>query len=344
MLQLPLEGEARSELWRLALQQQQPETGQVRLRVALARHCGHGASQAAAEGRWGVMRRELQEADGHYKEIVQCNRESKESVQEELSNLLGKLISDLHTVVHADPAPELAERADHCWMGYELALRYRALRGAPPEWLSMLEEQLVRQGAIDRRQQLSQPEASTTEQQSTWQAQALDLLLHLGKLHNPCPEWISLAAREHLQAEVETLLQHSPQPLREWRQQPAFTTAARVLHKLARLPMETEQRAGVQLAVQRAMWSLQLLDQKERSNRPPQHPPFHNHSRSLHHQPQRPSLLNDPTTGCRYPRPTSAYKAIGLGVERWLEDHPRGSQSKPIPLRPVLRPGRRRDG
>ena len=341
-MQLPLEGEPRSELWRLALRQQQPEAGQVRLRVALARHCGHGASQAAAEGRWGVMRRELQEADGHYQEIAQRSREHEKSVKQELANLLGKLISDLHAVVHADPAPELAERADCCWMGYELALRYRALRGAPPDWLSLLEEQLVRQGAIDRRQQLSQPEAGTTEQQSTWQAQALDLLLHLGKLHNPCPEWISLAAREHLQAEVETLLQAIPSAAEgSGASSLPSQQLQEVLQKLARLPMQTEQRAGVQLAVQRALWSLQLLNQKEPSTPPTQA------NASTQPQPQPPSppprakpAQRPPQQVAATPRdPRQLYKAIGLGVERWLEDHPRGSQSKPIPLRPVLRPG-----
>ena len=342
MLQLPLEGEARSELWRLALQQQQPEACQVRLLVALARHCGHGASQAAAEGRWGVMQRELQEAYGHYQEIVQCNRESTESVQEELSNLLGKLISDLHAVVHADPAPELAERADCCWMGYELALRYRAVRGAPPEWLSLLEEQLVRQGTIDRRQQLSQPEASTTAQQSTWQAQALDLLLHLGKLHNPCPEWISLAAREHLQDEVETLLQALPAAAEA---NGASSLPSQQLQgvsrKLARLPMETEQRAGVHLAVQRAMWSLQLLEQKERPK------PLIQASASPQPQPQpaspaptaKPAQRPQQQVAATPRDPRQLYKAIGLGVKRWLEDHPRSSASKRIPLRPVLQPG-----
>ena len=284
------------------------------------------------------MRRELLEADEHYTKIAQRSREREGSVREELTNLLGKLISDLHAVVHADPAPEPEERADCCWMGYELALRYRALRGSPPDWLTLLEEQLVRQGAIDRRQQLSQAEASTTKQQSTWQAQALDLLLHLSKLHNPCPEWISLAAREHLQAEVETLLQAltSAADVSDTSNLPCQRLRA-ILQKIARLPMENEQRGGVQLSVQRAMWSLQLLEQRDRPKPPA---PASTSSEQQPHPPTLKPAQQSQQQAAATPRdPRQLYKAIGLGVERWLEDHPSISQKKPIQLGPVLRPG-----
>jgi hypothetical protein len=318
---LPLDGDARSELWRLALQQNQPDADRLRLHVALARHCGHGASHAAAEGRWGVMERELAEAQIHYQEIAQRAADRQTVVKQELANLLGKLISDLHGAVHGEPEPSLAERADWCWEGFRLTQRYRSLQPEPPDWLWHLEEQLVRQGAIDRRLQLTEPGEASPTQQRQWQQQALELLLHLSRLHSPCPEWIGLAARELLAAEVDQELTRTAAS----GEATDLAGLKPILRDLARLPLPADQRAKVQLAAQRGIWGLQLLEQRQTSGTKP--------APAASAPPQPRAAI--PEAVARDPR--ALYKAIGLGVQRWLEDHPAGcGRSR---LEPVLRPG-----
>ena len=105
LLALPLEDDAKADLWRAALRQEQPPAAQLRLHAALARHNGQRASEAADHGRWGVMERDLGEAQNHYQAIAQLDPERQGTVQRELSNLLGKLISNLHGAVHSEPAP-----------------------------------------------------------------------------------------------------------------------------------------------------------------------------------------------------------------------------------------------
>ena len=327
---MPLDGDARSELWRLALKQTQPDADRLRLHLALARHCGHGASHAAAEGRWGVMGRELAEAQVHYQEIAQLATDRKAVVKQELVNLLGKLISDLHGAVHGEPAPSLAERADWCWEGYRLTQRQRTLQPEPPDWLCHLEEQLVRQGAIDRRQQLSGAEEASPTQQRQWQQQALELLLHLSRLHNPCPEWISLAAKELLATELELKLKASASN----RDAANLTGLKPLLRDLARLPLPAEQSAKVQLAAQRGIWGLQLLEQQQNPRtKPALAPPA-----PASVPPTAPTQPSAPIPDAVARDPRALYKAIGLGVQRWLEDHP--TSSARCRLEPLLRPGK----
>jgi len=260
LLDLPLDGEARAQLWRLALGQQADHpTARSSLLIALARYCGQAAAAASAEGQWGLATDYLEEAIGHYQEIGLADGVRQLAARQELAGLFGCLIGNLHGAVHADGPPLPEERGALCWRGYQLALLHRRLGVERPDWLLELEEQLVREGGISLRQLATDPNAPLDSQKRmVLRRQALELLLHLSRLHAPCPEWIDLAARELLVEEIELLWAEDadqgvdPEGL------------CRLLGWLPRLPLDEQTTAALHVAVQRARLSLELLDSTTR--------------------------------------------------------------------------------
>ena len=112
---------------------------------------------------------------------------------------------------------------------------------------------------------------------------------------------------------------------------------------LARLPLPPEQLAAVQLAAQRGIWSLQLLEQSQTGTRQPQPAPQPVAVQAVQQPdpaPASPSALA-PVAAQPPPAqvldPRQLHRAIGLAVEAWLADHPAGLQTQQ--LLPVLRPG-----
>ena len=106
-----------------------------------------------------------------------------------------------------------------------------------------LEEQLVREGGLILRElaKAGGPE-HTTEQRR----QALELLLHLGTLHDPVPEWIGLAQRELLEPEVALL--------------PDQGAMQRLIAWFPRLALDPKAKAAVELSCIRAQAALELLE------------------------------------------------------------------------------------
>jgi hypothetical protein len=118
-----------------------------------------------------------------------------------------------------------------------------------------MEEQLVREGGVSLRQLAADPNAPLDSQKRlVVRRQALELLLHLARLHVPCPVWIDLAARDLLAEELELLGAGDaergldPEGLR------------RLLGWLPRLPLDGQTAAAVRVAVERARLSLELLE------------------------------------------------------------------------------------
>jgi hypothetical protein len=329
LLALPLEAEAKAELWHLALQQQPDAAAeqQLPLVVALARHYGQASAAAGAEGQWLLMQEQLEKAVASYRRLSQLTPGRTQAARQELGNLIGKLIADLHASVHAEQPAPAAERGAECWHGFRLGQTYRQLQLDLPDWLWHLEEQLVREGAIGLRQ-LSQSESLDGAQRQRWRRQALELLLHLGRLHQPCPDWILQAARELLAAESDELLSAE-----------ATINSAELqtlLGWLARLPLPAEELAGVQAAAQRCSWSLQLMQQSSQAAVPAPSPtaPARAATTATATATAAPS---PPAAAAQLRDPGQLHQAIGLGVENWLADHPSGLGNQQ--LEPVLRPG-----
>jgi hypothetical protein len=343
LLELPLDSDAKAQLWRLALEQasEAPPGELLPLVVSLARHCGQTSAAAAAEGQWALMLEQLEQAVGLYGQLCRLAPERADPARQELGNLIGKLIADLHATVHSEPPPVPEELGLMCWRGFQLGQTYRRLQLDLPEWLWHLEEQLVRAGAIGLRE-LANSKAADGEGAQRWRRQSLELLLHLGRLHQPCPAWILQASQELLGLEAEVLLASAGAD------RPDADAFRQLLGWLVRLQLPPEQLAAVQLAAQRASWSLQLLDQSRagREKLPASGP----QSASLQSEhPAEPSQTRDtpplaaspprssPPVGAQTADPHQLYESIGLAVEAWLADHPAGLNTQQ--LVPVLRPG-----
>ena len=339
LLSLPFPSDAKAELWRLALRQchQAPAQQQLPLVVALARHCGQACVTASADGQWTLLDDQLEEAVAVYRQLDQLVPDRSAAVRQELINLIGKLLADLHATVHADPAPAAEERGRLCWRGYQLAQMLRQLQPELPDWLWHLEEQLVREGAIGLRELASASDGDAHHQQ-VWRQQALDLLLHLARLHSPCPEWILLAAQALIAAHVQAEL---PQDSSAF----SATAVQQLFAWLARLPVQPERQASLQLAAQRGTWSLQLLEQnvapspRSKVSDPPkapvlQQPPAAQKPQSTPAPPQ--PALQRPAPREVLHDPLQLYQALGLAVTNWLADHPAGLHT--WRLEPVLRP------
>lgn len=185
-----------------------------------------------------------------YRRLAELAPDRADAARLELGNLISKLMADLHASVHAEQPPPGPERGLLCWHGFRLGQAYRQLQLQLPDWLWHLEEQLVREGSISLRQ-LSQSSDEGDEtsfsdnQRQRWRRQALELLLHLGRLHQPCPDWILQAARELVAAESDALLSRNAEA--------SATELQQLLGWLARLPLPADQLAAVQGAAQRGI-------------------------------------------------------------------------------------------
>jgi hypothetical protein len=135
-----------------------------------------------------------------------------------------------------------------------VALRHRALLREREPWLEALEEQLVREGGITLRQLVSDPDQTfAPNERQRYRRQALDLLLHLGSLHEPCPEWIGLAARDLLVMELEPFQAGEPEAL-------GAGSLDLQIGWITRLPLAPEAAKGLALALERVRLSQELLE------------------------------------------------------------------------------------
>lgn len=120
-----------------------------------------------------------------------------------------------------EPAAEL--KPTLCWQGVAAVDRLGELlpAGDLPPWLPMLNELFSRYGALLWREAATAGGVGAREARQ----RAIVLLLRLSRLHEPCPEWVLLAARELLAADLadERALPEGGQPrqlvLRQWQRQ-----------------------------------------------------------------------------------------------------------------------------
>lgn len=348
LLGLPVSGEARTALWRLALAQgllREPEQ-RWPLHLALARSCGQAATSAAADGQWQLVASELPEALGQYQQLLQLDPAKAAQVRQEGGGLLLKLISDAHGAVLADEPLEPLPRAQLCWQAAGWLRQWQRLELEAPEWLAPVEEQVLREGLIGLRQLQDTQEF---DGEGPWHQQALELALRLARLHQPTPEWIALAAKEELGALLELADLEDPATLRQ------------LLVWLTRLPLAPEAQAAVQLAAQRGVAALELLaNSSERQQAvaqaaqpvaapQPQTPPAAAPVPEPAAAPPvdaAPLQLAAAKPAAPQPRPAEPINsfddmvmALRLGLEQWLADHPAGSGQ--WRLQPLLRPGER---
>ena len=188
---------------------------------------------------------------GHVMELAAARPEVEAVLWQRYGNLLGQLAGQVHArLVPRDGAPvdfSLAERAGDGALCLRMAAILEPTAAQPwavPDWLPVLEQQLVQHGALAWQQKL-QVEAAAA-------GPCLDLFLRLGQLLDPVPVWVALACRTAMGQVIEAL-------------PPAGALAEPELDllvtRVGRLPVAAEQRADFDAALLRARFSLELLQQ-----------------------------------------------------------------------------------
>ncbi|MGB7564382.1 MAG: hypothetical protein WBM08_06475 [Prochlorococcaceae cyanobacterium] len=115
--------------------------------------------------------------------------------------LYGEIVNDLTVAVHrvvntqsTEPVPQPL-RSELCTRMSRILKSHLELPVAPPDWLAVLEEQLVQDGAVFWRERIGQETEAAIR--------SLELFERLADLLDPCPVWVSLACEE--------LRAHAPQ-------------------------------------------------------------------------------------------------------------------------------------
>ena len=160
--------------------------------------------------------------------------------------LLAFLTAAVHTAVNdASPnPPEPLLRAELCSQLSDRLQQARQWPCAPPDWLAVLEQQLVQMGAVYWYDLLP------TAAERGARTKALELLLRLQTLLNPVPHSVLAQARDLLHQEASALMELA---------EPSAHELWRLLHGLERLPVEAPRKDALAMALTRARLGLELL-------------------------------------------------------------------------------------
>jgi hypothetical protein len=167
------------------------------------------------------------------------------------SLLLAFFTAELHGTVKVDSEapPPLPVRVELCWQIAERLRRGEQLPLQPPEWLAVLEQQLVQDGAIGAIDLLK--EAGPAAPPET-RPRAVRLLARLDQLLDPAPEWVLLLARQQLEEQARLVLAAGPTP------EPR--ALAELAELVALLPVAEERQPALAAALTRLRLGLELLD------------------------------------------------------------------------------------
>jgi hypothetical protein len=125
---------------------------------------------------------------GSWEEALEWLGEPGNLSQEGAQSLLAQTIGAVYrAVVERAESLEDWQRSELCWRSYRLLLG-RERRDDDPDWLAVLEQQLVQCGALLWQQRIGID--------SEAQQRALELFERLSELIHPCPPWVLLACAE----------------------------------------------------------------------------------------------------------------------------------------------------
>jgi hypothetical protein len=249
--QLPLELPQRQALLRELAAGETSQEAALPLRGELAEvtlRCCEAAYQA---GRWDEAFAQHDALLALVQELAAALPQRADGFWSRYSLLLAFLTAELHGLVKmgsAAPQP-LAERVELCWQITERLRRAEQLPLEPPEWLPVLDQQLVQDGAllaIDLLQEAGPAAPLATR------PRAVRLLARLARLLEPAPEWVLMSARQQLEEQARLVLAAEPAP------EPRALAELSELVEL--LPVAEERRPALTAALTRLRLGLELLD------------------------------------------------------------------------------------
>ncbi len=216
--------------------------------TALRQALEHGLLEAALAAHDDLL--------GHVVELAAARPAVAAVLWQRYGDLLGQLTGQVHERLvprNGEPVDfSLPERAGDGPLCLRLAGILEPTATQPwavPDWLPVLEQQLVQHGALAWQQRVPLEAAAA--------GPCLDLFLRLGQLLDPVPPWVDLACRAAMGRVIEAL-------------PPAGALAepelARLVDRVGRLPVAAEQRPAFEAALLRARFSLELLQQGRSGN------------------------------------------------------------------------------
>lgn len=250
--QLPLSQEARLELLREL--QASAATGETQVQLVAEqaelhlRCCEH----AWGAGEWLAA---VQHHDALLElvaRLVQVLPEQAEPFWGRYGELLAGLTAAVHgAVMPANGADPLARplRAELCWKLAERLRMGRSLPLVPPDWLAVLEQQLVQEGALDLVELLKHRQGPAP---AVARPRLIALAVRLDQLLHPAPTWVLKLAREQLELQAIEVLGQL-----EGEADPA--ELARLLELVQLLPAPEGAEEGLRTALTRARLALELL-------------------------------------------------------------------------------------
>lgn len=166
-------------------------------------------------------------------------------------DLLGQLTVQVHgQVIPRDgrtpdfSAPERAGDGALCLRMAEVLERAAPHPWPVPEWLPVLEQQLVQHGALAFQQRIGTDGAAA--------GPCLDLFLRLSRLLDPLPDWVVESCRSAMAQVIDGLPGAGGISASE---------LAQLVARVGRLPVAAERRPAFEAALLRARFSLELLPQ-----------------------------------------------------------------------------------
>jgi hypothetical protein len=250
--ELPLDAEVRCRLLQaLALQPQPPEAvlaTPLQLQLEAAEATASSGLDALDRGAWLAAVERQNELLALIGALAQQRPDLAAELWSRYGELLGGLTAAVHGAVNSlspDP-PEPLLRAELCWRLMELLEQGRQLSFEPPDWLAVLEQQLVQDGA-QFWQELSGHAGAPLAQ-----PRALSLLLRLSQLLDPCPDWVEQGCRSLLEGWLEPRLAEEAL---------GRETLEQLLPWLERWPVAAAQQPALAAALLRLRLGLELADQ-----------------------------------------------------------------------------------
>lgn len=250
--QLPLDSDSRCRLLQtLALEPaplQPLLASPLQLQWEAAEATASGGLDALDRGDWLTAVERQNELRALIAALAERRPETASGLWTRYGELLAGLTAAVHPVVNSRSSapPEPLLRAELCWRLMELLEDGRRLPLAAPDWLPVLEQQLVQDGAQFWRELIGSDQAPQAR------ARALAMLLRLQQLLDPCPAWVQQDCRGLLEGWLLPLLQGDG---------PAPAELMAVLPWLERWPLAEERQPALAAAVLRLRLGLELLDQ-----------------------------------------------------------------------------------
>jgi hypothetical protein len=205
--QLPLDSDSRCRLLQALALEPQPQqpllASSLQLQWEAAEATASGGLDALDRCDWLTAVERQNELRALIAALAKRRPEAADGLWLRYAELLATLTAAVHPVVNslsAEP-PEPPRRAELCWRLMELLEEGHRLPLTPPDWLAVLEQQLVQDGALFWRELIGNKEVPQAR------ARALTMLLRLQQLLQPCPDWVEQGCRELLEDWLLPLLE-----------------------------------------------------------------------------------------------------------------------------------------